>query len=439
MEQYDAEQLDAPMQLSLEGQRSMGSDCGVLSLTIAIGTDKKLSIRLNDLLNRPGGTAGVISIDRTSLKLSLRLPDLHYTLQTWFRQSRDFLVSACILRKAGFAIDDDLPREESAKRTSDEPAGQLDQMGTMTQPSQVLSLTPSTALGLPSQTLPDSTAGPNIFDEVLGRFQRSSTGASHVLDEGVISSQPALSSAKSCRISSVGKGTSIPPVGSPPKIVVSQQQPDSRGQDAASPSSLGSGPPPRRHGHFTRSFSAAAHRKNRGSESIQPAESSAIRGDAGNTGPVTEVKNVAPGMSSSFGWTTQTEFRNLMPRRRKLPFLEEENGPPKRLKQGLGYPPTAQRPVLDEPPSTRSTLTSHGLLSTVPSVAIILGFSSISDKLLLQEKKILCRYEKAIAKGDDADAGADFFFSLLHEARMQFWLGELTKSSAPEDQPVIFV
>ncbi|KAG5975898.1 hypothetical protein E4U58_006890 [Claviceps cyperi] len=108
VENYNATTFQQPLEFSLQGHRPLGVELGTLLLIISTGSNQMLSLRLNDILNHPCGTEEPITIDTRLHEICVRLPNLDHTLRVWFQQSRDFLVSVCILRKTGFSIEESI-------------------------------------------------------------------------------------------------------------------------------------------------------------------------------------------------------------------------------------------------------------------------------------------------------------------------------------------
>lgn len=390
-------------------------------------------MRLNDLLNHPNGTEGVISIDRAEYKLCIRLPNQDHTLSVWFLEQRDFLVSVCIIRKSGFKVEagsfiqnsDISPKKANSShksaesRTSDAPRlSSITSLSTLAAQAKAFctesfSSNPSgKVVEPPSQT---------IFDEVLERLRKTradgavqdatgeDTKSAQVEPDDLLYLNPynVFSTKKTIKFNQ-------PNVGSPLKNVVHQEQHVHEEIENLSCRTLTASD--RRsnhhHRHFTRSFSSSyskTTRNNLSSSSNLQRTSSSIPVN----GP--DIRFVTPALSSSFDSDSSTDFRQLMPQRRKLPFIEYTQTVNKKSKTAIKAAQINKQRNVPERQSQETT--------------VMLMHNSSLDKLHKVSCTIFDQYEQDIFSGYGDERVAEFYLERLHEVRTNFWLKELTKAS----------
>ncbi|PHH91247.1 hypothetical protein CDD83_1206 [Cordyceps sp. RAO-2017] len=104
---YEAAHFAGGITLTLDGQRSMGTGRDSLLLTVHCALRKMLSIRLSDLLHDPRALADAVGAEREYQQLTVRVRSQSYEVRAAFEDCRDFCLSVCVLKKAGFPIKDE--------------------------------------------------------------------------------------------------------------------------------------------------------------------------------------------------------------------------------------------------------------------------------------------------------------------------------------------
>ncbi|KHN99141.1 uncharacterized protein MAM_02839 [Metarhizium album ARSEF 1941] len=456
-ETYDPRHFNEPLELSLEGQRSLGSDCGVLSLLITTGTRQMLSLRLNDLLSHPRGTEGMISVDRGNHRLCVNLPNRNHTLRVWFAEERDFLISVCILRKSGFKIEDSKIIQHrgigtAATNTSTDPKFELAKASSanQTSPFSTTSLTVLTAqakslchddpLSFPRR----KPWGENIFDEVLESLQRLSEDSK---SRNVAEGDPLLESLGSHDLSYLNPYNAFsikrkailnqPNVGSPLKNMVDQEQQHQSESKRLKTTYTAPEPQPRHsHRYFTRSFSSSKSEAQKKTELRFPSSSLKVQRNASaSTGGIFSDSTRGTFSASSDSSPIAT-LQQIMPRRRNLPFSTLVKSTHEKLR------PASHAAEIDPgresvtPPRARDkTQLSKGRLAS-PETTIILTPLASLDNVDKESCKIFDQYEKDIARGRDQGQSAVFYLERLHIARSSFWLNELRKIGKSDGETI---
>ncbi|OAA51730.1 hypothetical protein NOR_00323 [Metarhizium rileyi] len=441
---YDPGNFNEPLELSLEGQRSLGSDCGVLSLLITTGSRQMLSIRLNDLLSHPGGTEGIIGVDKGQHELCVRLPNRDHVLRVWFVEQRDFLISVCILRKSGFKIDEGGLIKHKITATTNTSSNKHQPAKANVGPvSPASTTTPLNVLAAQAKSMctDSSTSTPtrkpqshNIFDEVLESLQRlNGDSQSRIATQ----ENPRLSEDLGPddlsylnpykAFSAKGKLTlNRPNVGSPLRNSVDQEQ---RCQPSSRPSQAtyaAHKPRPRpNHGYFTRSFSSFNSGTKRHTRFESLPSSPTLQRNASVSVDRSSMDKAPNSLSGAFHSSSAVDLKQLMPQRRKLPFSEQSRAPNKWQK-------LARRPTeFDQ--RRNQTLASVApdrtrvkeLQVDLPETLIILTCLSSLGKLDEETYSVFDQYEKDVASGCDQHQCALFYLERLHIARTNFWYNEL--------------
>ncbi|KAG8423621.1 hypothetical protein J3458_000503 [Metarhizium acridum] len=449
-ETYDPEQFNEPLELSLEGQRSLGSDCGILSLLITTGTRQMLLIRLNDLLSHPNGTEGIICVDKGRHQLCVKLPNRDHILRVWFVEERDFLISVCILRKSGFKIGEGKVIQHKGTVTANTNNGSQPIKTSASQQSPFSCTTPLALLTAQAKSLCNDNPNPfptrkpqggNIFDEVLESLQRLSgdsksgnTVRGDLLSEKLGSHD--LSYLNPYHAFSTKKKVTLnqPNVGSPLRNVVNQEQRhecEIKKLKATCPTPK----PTRKHSHryFTRSFSSSI---SEGRQNKKPFPSSSLKAQRNASVSVDEIfaDSTSNAFSASFDSSPAVSLRQLMPRRRKLPFSTDAKNTHKKSR------PTGESAEVDPcrelgtPPMAPGGTQLNKLRSDSPETTIILTHLASLDELDEASRKIFDQYEKDVARGCDQEQCALFYLERLHIIRSNFWLKELLRVSNSDQE-----
>ncbi|KAK2589884.1 hypothetical protein QQS21_012437 [Conoideocrella luteorostrata] len=457
VETYDSKQFSEPLELSLDGQRSLGSNCGVLLLAISTGSRKMLCIRLNDLLNHPNGSEGTIFIDKKTHQLCVKLPAHGHTLQIWFRENRDFLVCVCILRKAGFTIDEDLLPPQYEKGTREGAISSHKRSAASADLPRLSSITPLAALAAQaeafcteSSTISPSNqtvkhTGKNVFDDVLDLLKMNTARSKSTLaDETNLSSTLAESRDLSClnpynAFSSKRKDVlNQPQVGSPLRNVVGQGQSyhgDGKTHERKPFVTLQH--PERRHDYFLRSFSGSDHRPRHHAHQDRASQPSTIRGDNGQFSKIADVNNASRGANASFDSSLTADFRNLLPQRRKLPFFDNRQQPQKKTKNDLDPTLISLHKAQQSSSTLENEMWRGSQVDDLPETAIMLTQPLILENLERESSPIFDQYEKDITQGCDAGQCAAFYLDRLHVLRRNFWHSELMKVYIPTGERIV--
>ncbi|PTB66962.1 hypothetical protein BBK36DRAFT_1117698 [Trichoderma citrinoviride] len=105
---YDATQLESSLTATLEARRSLsgGTNKSDLMLQSHLGLSRVLSIQLADLLTSSGDTTEVVTVDKPSQQMCIRIHEKKQTILFTFKESRDFNVAIYTLKRFGFRVRD---------------------------------------------------------------------------------------------------------------------------------------------------------------------------------------------------------------------------------------------------------------------------------------------------------------------------------------------
>lgn len=362
----------------------------------------------------------------------------------WFRHGRDFLVSVCILRKAGFLIEEGLypgtGEVQTISSLTPKPTKTVDlpRLSTITPLAALTKQARISNAQCSSSSKDAGTAGGNIFDEVLHRLSETDKKLDPAIDES--SSERArpegstdLSLLNPYNVLAAGREDLMnrPHISSPLRETSIHEHSKDRVSSKAGTNSEAKPalqPPRRHHGYFTRSFSLAARRPDIDVNGGEPARSS--RGHGPNRKPAQTDRPRSPlnKASHSFDSSPTMDFRSLMPHRRSLPFLEAKPRSPKRLKLDASSASFAPNASLDASPGT-------GLpVNRITEMNMLLMQSSNLDELETKSSPIYEQYEQDAAKCREDGKRAAFYLALLKNMRIAFWLDKLQKASASEHE-----
>ncbi|KAG5928868.1 hypothetical protein E4U42_007846 [Claviceps africana] len=415
VETYNATTFDQPLEFSLQGQRSLTSELGTLLLVISTGSKQMLSLRLNDLLNHPYGTEETIAIDKQAQKVCVRLPNLDHTLRIWFQHSRDFSVSVCILRKAGFTIEEGpcSPLAKTGRR----------RMNKNVKPKQAIKPVDS-SIHAPLAALPEQVRNPwaprsppredalvssgNIFDEVLDLLNDVAANRNSTTDRPTI---------ESCLR---GPGS---------RENLKNQSPRKDSDDNFPGAKTGPPPARRHHGYFTRSFSAAAGRVGTRLNEPQHSQWARKHGAGKRSAQNASMESPQGKVRTSFEAMPTVDFRNLMPRRRSLPFLVTKHHSHKRIKKKEGADPDCPRTSLHTSTMTAMQTLSAQPICSILEIPMVLMDVSTLDELETRSSFLYRQYEQDITHRRHDAKRAAFYFDWLESIRRRFWLEKLRKVS----------
>ncbi|KAG5923495.1 hypothetical protein E4U61_003215 [Claviceps capensis] len=510
MEKYNATTFDQPLEFSLQGQRHLGAGLGTLLLIISTGFKQMLSLRLNDILNHPCGTEEPITIDKRLHKICVRLPNLDHTLRVWFQQSRDFLVSVCILRKTGFSIEETslalanygtrpldnnlMPNratsfvhqpsfpnitplqardaapiclsnenaltthenvfdekatfliEESFASSFTKPnTRRLDanlkvnwatSLVQQPSPSIITSLKAIDAGAPTSISNKDSiTSHGNVFDEVLDRLSQTGRKAHAISDwnfstpnqPGDFVNMPFL---HSCNVIAPN-GTNSP--SHPPLESLSYEKLNHRATSDSSKKRFFSKAVDtpsfrQRHRYLTRSISLAHGRLS--TVNVNEEESSRSGRKRGNRTQSTLTEclgNSQNKVTSSFDSGQIVNFRDLMPHRRSLPFLESKQrvhkGKQLRIDERNKPAPT-RTPINASDRTGLQALSVQPVWQTAEMMTLLMQVSTL-DELETKSSALYKQYEQDVADGLENENRAAFYLDSLEGIRKRFWLDQL--------------
>ncbi|KAF7560589.1 hypothetical protein G7046_g3552 [Stylonectria norvegica] len=105
---YSSSPPTSVITLTLEGERSVNSQTGTLLLLIHQGQQRMLSIRLTDLLRNSPKPTEIISIDKQLIQLLVRIHGQDRAILAQFEERRDFNVAVCLLKKSSFHINESI-------------------------------------------------------------------------------------------------------------------------------------------------------------------------------------------------------------------------------------------------------------------------------------------------------------------------------------------
>ncbi|KAG6057970.1 hypothetical protein E4U17_000674 [Claviceps sp. LM77 group G4] len=277
----------------------------------------------------------------------------------------------------------------------------------------------------------------NIFDEVLDRL--SQTGRkSHAISDWNFSTpnQPRdfndMTFLHPCNV--------IPPNGTnspshPPPESFSHEKLDHRATSDSSRKhffSEATDAPPfrRRHRYLTRSVSLAHCRLS--TVNVNEEESSRSSRKCGNRTKSTlteRLGNSQNKVTSSFDSNQIVDFRDLMPHRRSLPFLESKQRAHKGKQLRIDE---KSKPAPTRTPTNVSDRTGLQALSVQPvwqtaEMMTLLMQVSTLDELETKSSALYKQYEQDVADGLENENRAAFYLDSLENIRKRFWLDQLEK------------
>ncbi|KAG6041265.1 hypothetical protein E4U41_005192 [Claviceps citrina] len=454
VERHDATTFEQPLEFSLQGQRSLGSEVGTLLLIISTGSRQMLSLRLNDIFNHPCGTEETITVDKQTHKVCVRLPNLDHTLRICFQHGRDFLVSVCILRKTGFTIEETPSSALQSTHTrlnrnsdSDEPTQPVGTprpstctMRTGTNQSSISHVRCS------NSTEDATTPHGNIFDEVLDRLNQ--TGKK----PDAVSSKDSSMSARPEDSNDVWPLSPSRGSAAKRKMIADQRNADSSLQSRSShgkaesrvtgevsdqpkQSAAEDAPPPRRHhGYFTRSFSLAARRLGTNLDREERSRCARQRADGKRSTTSKCLRSSTDKVSNSFDSSPTVDFRNLLPHRRSLPFLETKHHARKRLKISDNSASSAPKTPVNASSRTDMQALSGRTVCRIPEILTLLMRVSTLDELEMKSSTLYKQYEQDVADSHEDGERAAFYLDSLEKMRTRFWLDKLLKVSGAEHE-----
>lgn len=397
------------------------------------------------MLNHAKGTAGIISAERGDRQLRIRLPDVGHVLKVWFKESRDFLVSVCILRKAGFLIQDGSLLPEAKKTTQQDPKVQRrHKVGNVGQQTTLSSITPLSTLAAEAEAFVRQPSEPRqsvhtsdqrkatVFDEVLDRLANRSGPPENPAMNTVNAPRGDLAGYSLLNpynvISAAGKILmNRPDVSSPLKNVVPQDD-DVRSKSEHRQIPGHPAHARRRHNYFTRSFSASNYRPKHNDKDHHCEKSLAASDETAMSRNAETTNRASLTPSKSFGASPPVDFRHLMPQRRKLPFPSSPRQREKKRSKPDGV--CMAKEAVDQsadlncvdPESAASHRQNTG------DMAVILPQSSALESLDSRTSATFDRFEKAMLESSDQEECAASYLNILHRERIDFWVEKLIEA-----------
>ncbi|KAG6036248.1 hypothetical protein E4U40_001426 [Claviceps sp. LM458 group G5] len=277
----------------------------------------------------------------------------------------------------------------------------------------------------------------NVFDEVLDRLSQTGRKAHAISDWNFgTPNQPRdfndMTFLHSCNVISPN-GTNSP--SHPPPESLSHEKLDHCATSDSSKKHFISeaidAPPFRqRHRYLTRSVSLAHCRLS--TVNVNEEESSRSGRKRGNrtkstlTGCLGNSQNK---VTSSFDSNQIVDFRDLMPHRRSLPFLESKRRAHKSKQLRIDE---KSKPAPTRTPTNVSDRTGQQALSVQPvwqtaEMMTLLMQVSTLDELETKSSALYKQYEQDVADGLENENRAAFYLDSLEDIRKRFWLDQLEK------------
>ncbi|KAK7398655.1 hypothetical protein QQX98_011959 [Neonectria punicea] len=145
--------------LTLEGERPVGSETGVLILLINHGQQRLISIRLHDLLKGSLGSADIISVEKQRNELCIKIPGQGRAIIAQFEEKRDFSVAVYMLEKTHIRINNSITSDLLTYTAPSSPTDSLEFQNASSLGPRLSSITPLPRL-VPSNSSPSSYSQP---------------------------------------------------------------------------------------------------------------------------------------------------------------------------------------------------------------------------------------------------------------------------------------
>ncbi|KAM5377283.1 hypothetical protein ACJZ2D_005102 [Fusarium nematophilum] len=338
---YDSCRPQSIFTLTVEGERRLDAETGTLIVLIHHGTQQVISIRIGDLARSSHAPDEIASIDKQLHQLCINIPGKFKTIGVQFEEKRDFTLTVCLLQQSGLHVKDSVPtslltaspptRQASA---FDAPSSFGPRVSTITPPL----LSPNNVHNFGTQSHPSFTAmlnAPFQYTPTVPSFQpmpspqisypqRAFSLPDYSSPSGLSSMPVSQSNPYNTVLGRGSPSMHIPRVGSPLKYSFNPEQPRSQSLHSIPGSPL---PSPQLYSHTNGEYLPAA----------VPKPASAPPLDASHTHHSRRAEASAPKDGVAFarsGGESATkfndgqkalqagvkDFRDLMPRPRKLPF-----------------------------------------------------------------------------------------------------------------------
>ncbi|WZH41666.1 uncharacterized protein QYS62_002621 [Fusarium acuminatum] len=95
--------------LTIEGERPIDAKMGTLIILIHRGVQQVVSVRLSEMNRVSRPPENIVSINKQVNGMCVRIPGMSQAILVQFEKMRDFSVAVCLLQKAGFYISDTMP------------------------------------------------------------------------------------------------------------------------------------------------------------------------------------------------------------------------------------------------------------------------------------------------------------------------------------------
>ncbi|KAL6818516.1 hypothetical protein GGI42DRAFT_310136 [Trichoderma sp. SZMC 28013] len=478
---YDAAQLESCLTATLEARRAMAGDANDMMLQSHLGLQRVLSIQLTELITSSNNITETITVDRHSHRMCIQIHQKKQTVLFTFRETRDLNVVIYALKKFGFQAKDGIshaaatslarsqsyptpsPNEFAPRLSSITPLNRHESSPTESQfsfTSMLNSDVPLTQLQLtdvqyqppqsPSQPLsqqpvyqmmPGNAYAPhqNAYQLYLGHHSngyqpRVSSPLRNAVDVDSqdISPMSSLPSSQSSVFSNVKNTSSLLSdryVSDPNSSSQPWQQPicmDMSDYDSAC------------------------------SQETPQASQDAVASTA-------EGSQTTNGADVSYKLQSTQDFRALMPRTRKLPFVRDKKSTTSRsestqkranMEQGrcksdsnillreeilssdseMDRPSTFQtnvQPTPSQPADTQTGIPAicHSSCEVDELPSVFVADNGLLERLNKVTSKLLDQYTADVSQGCDGAACAQFYLGQIDAARIDFWLNELKQTS----------
>ncbi|KAL7960307.1 hypothetical protein V8C34DRAFT_276822 [Trichoderma compactum] len=115
---YDAAQLESCLTATLEARRAIAGDANDMMLQSHLGLQRVLSIQLTELITSSNNILETVTIDRPSHRMCIQIHQKRQTVLFSFKETRDLNVVIYALKKFGFQVKDGISGPPHAAATS---------------------------------------------------------------------------------------------------------------------------------------------------------------------------------------------------------------------------------------------------------------------------------------------------------------------------------
>ncbi|KAH6900738.1 hypothetical protein B0T10DRAFT_542990 [Thelonectria olida] len=328
--------------LTIEGERPVDSGTGTLIFLIHLGPRQLISVRLHDLLKHYSGSVNVVNVEQERLEICINIPGQNRAVVAELEEKRDFNVAVYMLKKSNLPISDSIPVAFSTLTIAPSPSMPLDFQTASTFGPRLSSITPLPQIFTPNTPHnfghPQQTSFTDLLNSPLSLTNADNTLSPHFQAPQRLHSLPTYASASTSSPFASDAITQqlnpyhiflgpsqahTPPIGSPLKQSFCPG--GSAGLSQPSIPCVESNPQTNwAHTHHNTSHSSLSHPASATTAEIPRLEdvthmhpNSERETDQGAT-KITQTVSVD--MEPLHG-SSANDFRGLMPRPRKLPFV----------------------------------------------------------------------------------------------------------------------